>query len=106
VVDDGIRKIDEQPKQQPDQPAGPGRQLRATNDESAVNAPSRVVVLSGNNIGVPCRCLRSVPLPAFAFVDRDNLEIVAGRFQHNRLGNLARGLFPAVAQFVSEGKSH
>lgn len=66
---DGIRKTDEQPDQLP----GPGRQLLATNDESAVNAPSRVVVLSRNDNGVPCRCLRSVPLPSFAFVDRDNL---------------------------------
>jgi hypothetical protein len=34
VCNDGVWKADEKPEEQPDQPAGPERQLHATNNES------------------------------------------------------------------------
>src|SRR4030095_17156977 len=45
-------------------------------------------------------------LVGFAFVDRDDFEIVAGRFQHNRFVDLTGGVFVGFAQVVPQRKRH
>ena len=45
-------------------------------------------------------------LTAFAFIHRDDLQIVAGRFQHQRFVRLAGYSSVAIAQFESQRKCH
>ena len=60
-----------------------------------------------NRLIILVSCLPDlVLLTAFAFVDRDNLQVFAGRFQHQRFVGLAGYSSVAIAQFESQRKYH